>query len=349
MTALVIGGGPAGAALAARLARAGQPVTLIERETGPVDKVCGEFVSGEAARYLASLGVDLPSLGAVSITSVRLYDRSRVAVVRLPFPALSLSRRVLDEALLERARAAGANLRRGLKVSDLARGRADWTATLEDGSYVAAGEAFLATGKHDLRSQRRPAGLQNDLVAFKLHWRLAPTQAAELESHVELVMFEGGYAGLQPIEGGRANLCLLVRQGRLRALGQRWDNLLASIRAESPHLDARLAGGDPCWRRPLALSSIPYGHVQRRSEGIWRLGDQGAVIPSFSGDGMSIALHSAELAAATYLDGATRRRTSKHSRATSRAKYGWRQPCRMDSCGAQGRPRSGSWRAPGPR
>ncbi len=49
--------------------------------------------------------------------------------------------------------------------------------------------------------------------------------------------------------------------------------------------------------------TIPYGHVRRRSDGIWRLGDQAAVIASFSGDGISIALHSAELAAATYLEG----------------------------------------------
>jgi flavin-dependent dehydrogenase len=75
------------------------------------------------------------------------------------------------------------------------------------------------------------------------------------------------------------------------------------MRAESPHLDRRLEGAEPCWKRPLALSAIPYGSVRRRADGLWRLGDQAAVIPSFSGDGMSIALHSAELAAATYLAG----------------------------------------------
>ena len=73
---------------------------MLEREAGPADKVCGEFISGEAARYLASLGVDLPSLGAVTITSVRLYERAHAAAVALPFAAVSLSRRILDEALL---------------------------------------------------------------------------------------------------------------------------------------------------------------------------------------------------------------------------------------------------------
>jgi hypothetical protein len=46
-----------------------------------------------------------------------------------------------------------------------------------------------------------------DLVAFKLHLRLAPAHASALRSHVELVLFEGAHAGLHPVEDGRANLC----------------------------------------------------------------------------------------------------------------------------------------------
>jgi menaquinone-9 beta-reductase len=301
--ALVIGGGLAGSACAARLATAGREVVLVEREAGPVDKVCGEFLSHEAGLYLASLGVDLAALGAVSLDSVRLCERDHTVTVALPFPAWSLSRRVLDEALLASARAAGATIRRGHKVNELVKTAAGWAAHLDDASVCAADTAFLATGKHDLRGHKRPAGAQADLLAFKLHWELAAEQTAALARHVELVLFDGGYAGLQPIEGGLANLCLLVRRRRFHELGARWPNLLAALRAESPHLAQRLAGARPCWVRPLALSAIPYGHVQPHADGPWRLGDQAAVIPSFSGDGMSIALHSAELASSIYLAG----------------------------------------------
>ncbi len=298
---VIVGGGLAGAATATRLAQAGREVVVLERDAGPVDKVCGEFLSREAGLYLASLGLDLPALGALPIDSVRVTHRRRSAAVKLPFPAWSLSRRVLDEALLARAAAAGATLRRGARVVALERVGEGYRARLEDGAELDAPAAFLATGKHDLRGLKRPPGLQNDLLAFKLYFRLAPEQARELERHVELVLFEGGYAGLQPVEGGRANLCLLVRRRRFAALGRRWESLLAAMRAESPHLDLRLRGAEACWPRPLALSSIPYGHVLRRASGPFRLGDQAAVIPSFSGDGMSIALHSAELAARAYL------------------------------------------------
>src|SRR3974390_3525150 len=118
--AVVIGGGIAGAAIAAHLAQAGRAVTLIERRDGPHHKVCGEFVSGEAALYLDDLGIDLVALGAVRMRAVRLAAGRPVASAPLPFPAFSLSRCALDEALLRAAAAAGAEVRRGRGVRALA-------------------------------------------------------------------------------------------------------------------------------------------------------------------------------------------------------------------------------------
>ena len=95
--ALILGGGLAGAALAICLARADRPVSLIEQHAGPHHKVCGDFLSREALHYLGALGIDLPALGAVPITHVRLVGRGQIAEAQLPFPALSLSRRTQPE------------------------------------------------------------------------------------------------------------------------------------------------------------------------------------------------------------------------------------------------------------
>lgn len=303
--ALIIGGGPAGASLAVRLARAGRPVVLIEREAGAHDKVCGEFLSFEAAGYLTELGLDATALGAVPITGVDLLYRDQTAGSELPFQALSLSRRIMDEALLAQAAADGAEVRRGRRVIRLHRLARGWRAHLNDGEIVEAADVFLATGKHDLRGWTRPAGRQADLIGFKQHWTLSREQAARNQGRVELHLFPGGYAGLESVEAGRANLCLVVRKRTLDVAGRSWLSLLDSLRASCPSLAERLNGGCPSSDRALAIAAIPYGHVRARGDGLWRLGDQAAVIPSLAGEGMSIALHSARLAAEVVLAGGT--------------------------------------------
>ena len=302
---LVIGGGVAGGAVAIALAQAGRQVVLLEREDGPHDKVCGEFLSREAVLYLNALGVDPRALGARTIDRLRLAAGGRVASIGLPFPALSLSRCALDAALLARAAAVGADVRTGAAVLGLGPDGSGLQARLRQGATITAGQVFLATGKHDLRGWPRPPGAQGDLIGLKQHWRLDVRQTRDLAGHVELMLFSGGYAGLELVEGAKANLCLLVQRERFAALGNRWEALLGAIRSECRLLDQRLAGAAPCGDRPLAVFAIPYGHVAAGGDGLWRIGDQAAVIPSFSGDGMSIALHSARLAASWFLAGRT--------------------------------------------
>ncbi len=291
----VIGGGLAGGALALRAAGRGRRVVLVERESGPHDKVCGEFLSREALLHLRALGLDARALGGVPIDRVRLSAGRRTATATLPFEGTGLSRRVLDEALLDRAADAGATILRGRRARALDPHGGGHRIRLEDGTTLDARDAVLATGKHDLRGWRRPPGRQNDLVGYKLHLRLDPAQRRAVDGHVELTLFPGGYAGLQLVSDAEATLCLLVRRSRLAALGGTWDALSRAIRDHAPLLDRRLAGSEPLQPRPLTIAAIPYGLVVAADDAVWRLGDQAAVIPSFTGDGMSIALHSAAL------------------------------------------------------
>lgn len=301
---VVIGGGPAGASAACLLAAAGRRPLVIERETEPRHKICGEFLSVEAQGYLAALGIDPRALGGAEIDRVRLVAGSRVAEAPLPFRGVGLSRRVLDEALLRRAEAAGAQVIRGVVAREIAAEEGSLCVDLGRDGAIAAQTIFHASGKHDLRSPKRPRE-GCDLIGFKTYFALCPRERAALEGIIEVILFEGGYAGLQLVEEGQANLCLLVRQSAYEADGRSFEALLARIVSECPELARRLAGATPLLDKPLAIAQVPYGFVYAPEpgapEGLFRLGDQMGVIPSFSGDGMSIALHTARLAAGTYL------------------------------------------------
>ncbi len=308
-SALIIGGGPAGATAAILLARAGQTVTLIERASGPIDKVCGDFLSGEAVTLARSMGVEPLSLGAQPVTHLRLISGTRIAETALPFPAFSLSRRRFDEALLRTAEAAGTKVLRGHAVTGLDLDTTRIGVRTQGLGTITADRVFLATGKHDLRGAPRIAQSDPRLrpIGLKMYYRLAPSAAAALAGHVELTLFPSGYVGLQTVEDGQAVLCLLTAPTRDLAGPTGWPHLLDRLTAACPHLRHRLDGAQPLLDRPLAIAGVPYGYLHQphgaEPKTLFRIGDQAAVIPSLTGDGVAIAMHSAAMAVAASLRG----------------------------------------------
>jgi menaquinone-9 beta-reductase len=299
---LILGGGVAGCAASIALARKGRNVTLIEREPIARHKVCGEFLSGEALEDLHALGIDVASLGAVPINYVRLAAARRAAEALLPFPAASLTRKALDTALIAEAITAGVRVERGRSVQTLSRPLGSvWHVTLDDGTTHEAPTVFLATGKHDLRGHTRPKD-PNQWVAFKMYYRLSAAQTAGLADASELTLYSGGYGGIQPVEDGITNFCCVVQRRYFARAGFRWEGLLAKMKQDCPHLAMRLDDAEPLLDKPITITHIPYGYIRRSTEdGLYCIGDQAVVIPSFTGDGISIALHTARRAAAAYL------------------------------------------------
>ena len=308
---LIIGGGPAGAAAAILLARAGHNVMLIERRAGPHDKVCGDFLSADALAAVAAIGVDLVPLAPAPVRQMRIVCGDISASTALPFPAVGLSRRLLDEALLAGAVAAGVRLLRGSAVRSLRRNGVGWVADVGAHGWITADTVFLATGKHDLRGVMRPK--RGDLVGLKTYLALASDQLAALSETIELTLFAGGYAGLQRIEDGRVVLCWLMPSETLRRIGA-WPAALEWLMQTSPNLARRLSGVQAVTSRPIAVAGIPYGFVHREPDhpGLFRLGDQASVIPSLAGDGVAIALYSGSLAARVWLASGTSEATYHH-------------------------------------
>ncbi|MGX7895645.1 NAD(P)/FAD-dependent oxidoreductase [Tsuneonella sp. HG222] len=285
---LIVGAGPAGCAAAITLARGGASPLLIDRDESPGDALCGGFLSWKTAERLAGLGLDVERLGAHSVGRLALFGTGSPVEVALPHAAWGLSRRALDTALRGLARAAGASFAvRNVRNTD----------ELTDES------TFLATGKHDLRGASRPRESTDPALGVRLRLQPSPTLARRLAGKIELHLFDGGYAGIVLQEGGSANLCMAVRKSLLAETGGSPEALLEDLAKRHGHFALRLESG---WHDAKidTIGSVPYGWIATSTEpGLFRIGDQAAVIPSLAGEGIDIALSSGISAAEAWLSG----------------------------------------------
>ncbi|HEU0065709.1 MAG TPA: FAD-dependent monooxygenase [Sphingomonas sp.] len=299
MSAVIVGGGPAGAAAAIRLARAGVPHLLIERTRETGDAVCGGFLSWRTLESLATLGIDADALNPVRLDRVRIFAGARVVEAPLPAPGLAVSRRRLDQVLLDHARAAGAAIERGVTVRSIQ----DRSVRTADGAVLTPATLFLASGKHDIRGLARPAEARGRDPTMGLRLRLPAGQGLTRQTGdaVELHLFPGGYVGVAVQEDGHFNLCLAVHRSAMQAAGGP-TALVRALGDAFPRLGDRLT----CWdgHTPEAIANVPYGWRARDScAGVFRLGDQAGVIPSLAGEGMGIAIASGIAAARAHIAG----------------------------------------------
>jgi flavin-dependent dehydrogenase len=231
----------------------------------------------------------------------RLVSGKAQAEAPLPFRAAGLSRYRLDEALLRAAGKAGADVLRSVTVGSIE--PTEGRVTVKAGKRAFEGSAAaLATGKHNLRRFPRA---QSDMVGFKLQLRLNLSAQHLLEDVVQLAMFDGGYVGACFVEDGIVTVCWVMHRAALKRIGAGWSEQAEHFSRQSEILGDLLQGAWPEWDKPVAVATIPYGYLRHQTvaPNIFPLGDQLAVIPSFTGDGMAIALYSGVAAAQAVLAG----------------------------------------------
>jgi hypothetical protein len=152
--------------------------------------------------------------------------------------------------------------------------------------------------------------------------RLPPEQKTTLGQHIEVFLLPNGCAGLQSIDADMANLCFVFGVTTFQTLGATFGAALAHLRQLIPPLDARLRGATPVGTTPASVAGLPYGHVCRASDcagGLYRVGDQLAVIPPFTGEGIALALRTARLAPEAIMAGVP----SRDFVATARRELRW--------------------------
>lgn len=299
----VVGAGPAGSGAAAALAEQGWEVLLLEQERLPRHKVCGEFLSPEAQQSLSTLGLyeAVTALSPVALHHAQILSpRGQRVRVALPGTAWGISRFALDAVLANAAQAAGVTVWTGAPVSKVTETTDGYSLQLQmrgdgaESSFPATATArtvILACGRHSrlIASSRRPQKKVRH-VGIKCHYT-----NVELPAQVELFFFAGGYGGLNPVENGRVNLCLLVTYAAIQKAGKSPAAMLEAARHAHPALATRLA---PAQTVPNTLKTVAAVDIAQ-SATPWQnapcLGDAATMITPLCGDGMAMALRGAAL------------------------------------------------------
>src|SRR5258706_8142406 len=157
--AAIVGGGPAGCSAAISLAARGARVVLLEARAYPHDKLCGEFLSPECLPLLHALGLSpaLRALGPVAIETAQLTAPDGAAWQSLlPGQAWGLTRQALDQAMAQRAQAAGAELRSGQAVTAI-------TGSLAEGFKLQTGRGPAITARAVIAAHGKRAALDRSL------------------------------------------------------------------------------------------------------------------------------------------------------------------------------------------
>jgi hypothetical protein len=264
----ILGGGLAGLSLGLALRRAGVPVTLHEAGDYPRHRVCGEFITALDADTRARLGLDDFLSDAIRHHEVAWFRRAAPLLRHdLPSPALALGRHALDLRLADAFRTAGGDLRVRSRL---------------DPRPAPPGRVF-AHG-------RRPAAANSPWLGLKCH-ALGLATTAPLEVHLGA----HAYVGLCAIGDNRVNVSGLFRRRPGLSL-DRATALPAYLRAAG--LDAladRLAAAEIDPESRCAVAGLAFGRAAPDPARL-SLGDAHALIPPFTGNGMTMAFQSAALA-----------------------------------------------------
>jgi geranylgeranyl reductase family protein len=301
---VVVGGGPAGAAAAITLARAGRDVVVVDRARFPRDKCCGDGLTAGALRHLEALGLRPDTVASwQTVDDVWVRSPSGRAVC-FPMPrgqgvfAAVAERADLDAALLDVARAAGAKVHDG---HGLTGARAVDGHVELDVDGLGLVRAPYAIGADGMWSPLRKAlgadeaGYLGEWHAFRQYFSGVGPKAADLWVWFEADLLPG-YAWSFPLPDGRANVGFGIQRSSgipVRRMKELWPELLGRTHVRD------VLGPDAVAEAPHRAWPIPARVDKARLHAGRALfvGDAAAATDPMTGEGIAQALVTGRLAA----------------------------------------------------
>jgi menaquinone-9 beta-reductase len=296
---VIIGGGLAGLALSIQLAGKNFKVAVIEKETFPFHRVCGEYISFESWNFLESIGYPLSDMDLPVIKQLLVSAPNGNTITHaLPLGGFGISRYKIDAELAAIARNNGVQVIENEKVNDT---------LFNDDFFTVQGatrtlRARCVAGSFGKRSNldvkwKRPFALQrpgklNNFLGVKYH---ISTEAAA--DQIALHNFADGYCGMSQVENNVYCLCYLTTAGNLKKSGNSIAAMEKNILYKNPLLKNIFSHAIFIRPEPVTIAQIAFTQKKQVEQHVLMIGDAAGMITPLCGNGMSMALHGSKIAA----------------------------------------------------
>ncbi len=290
---VVVGGGLAGLTTATHLAKSGLEVLILEKNHYPIHKVCGEYLSREVVPYLENLGIylgDAPTIDKLEFSGLD----GNLLRTSLPLGGIGISRYSLDHRLYKNAELHGVSFVFESVVEIRFKENEFLVRTIMDRKLCAP----MVIGAHGKRSaldksmDRQFMNKKAPWLGVKAHYRYNnfPSDLVGLHS------FPGGYGGLSLTETGAVNFCYLANY---KSFGQYADIELFNQRvvSKNQHLRDFLKNAEPLFEKPLTIAQISFEKKALIEDHVIMCGDSAGLNHPLCGNGMAMAIRSAEIVA----------------------------------------------------
>ena len=296
---IIIGGGLAGLCNAIHLAKFGKKVLLIEKNKYPKHKVCGEYISNEVLPYLDFLGINPFDFGAVKIKNFQLSTtKSKLISAKLPLGGFGISRHQLDFILLEKAQENGVKILQD-SVVNIAFSEDIFSIETKENQNFTSKVAIGAFGKRsllDVKMERAFVQKKAPYLGVKIH-----VKGDFPEDFVALHNFKGGYCGVSKVENNAINLCYITNFSSFKK-HKNIEDFQEEVVFKNKFLKEIFQNSEAIFENPLTISQVSFETKKPVENHVLMCGDSAGMIHPLCGNGMSMAIQSAQLSSLLILN-----------------------------------------------
>lgn len=289
---IIIGGGLAGLSSAIHLSKNKHSVLVIEKNEYPKHKVCGEYISNEVLPYLNFLGVDVFKLGAKRIDKFELSTpKNKLVKANLPLGGFGISRYCLDSQLAKVALANQATITQDT-VENVTFANDMFSVETKTNKYTSK-IVIGAYGKRanlDVKLNRNFIKNKSPFLAVKTHLK-----GVFPENLVALHNFEGGYCGISKVEEDSINVCYITNFEAFKKYKD-IDEFQRKVLYKNTALKSVFENTTSVFETPLTISQISFETKNPIENHMLMCGDTAGMIHPLCGNGMSMAIRSAQMA-----------------------------------------------------